>query len=89
MSEVAPFVGGGATTDRAQAADDTEAVAAQLIRRVLAASEDLDPIGLQDKLDVAASFIGLARCILVAEETHISEPQLPLPPHADDKGKSA
>ena len=63
LSEVAPFVGGGATTDRAQAADDTEAVAAQLIRRVLAASEDLDPIGLQDKLDVAASFIGLARCI--------------------------
>jgi methylmalonyl-CoA mutase cobalamin-binding subunit len=64
LSEVAPFVGGGATADRVQtAATDTEAIAAQLVGRVLAASADLDPIALQDKLEVAASFIGLARCI--------------------------
>jgi hypothetical protein len=67
VSEVAPFVGGGAAIGSSQlvdpAAEAAESPAAQLIRRVVAASRDLDPIVLQDKLDVATSFIGLARCI--------------------------
>jgi hypothetical protein len=40
-----------------------ESPAAQLIRRILQASQDLDPIELQAQLDRAASLWGTARCI--------------------------
>ena len=67
MSEVAPSVGGGAPIDQAQLAGPSglgaEAFAAQLLRRVLQASQDLDPIELQAKLDLATSVLGLARCV--------------------------
>ena len=67
MSEVAPSVGGGAPIDQAQLAGPSglgaEAFAAQLVRRVLQASQDLDPIELQTKLDLATSVLGLARCV--------------------------
>ncbi len=67
MSEVASSVGGDATTGLSRAAEttppDTEAVAAQSIRRVLAASEGHDPVGLQAQLELAATALGLARCI--------------------------
>ena len=67
MSEAAPPVGGGATIGQSQvtqpAGPDTETPAAQLIRRVLKASQDLDPLGLQAQLDLAVTVLGLARCI--------------------------
>jgi hypothetical protein len=63
----APSVGGGAPTGPNRVAQTagvgTEAPAAQLIRRVLKASEDLDPLGLQAQLDLAVTVIGLARCV--------------------------
>jgi len=81
LSEVAPAVGGGATTGRRQVGETaevrneataarteataarTEATAARLIRRVMQASQDLDPLGLQAQLDLAAAVLGLARCV--------------------------
>ena len=67
MSEAAPSVGGGAPiggTEATPAAGEcAEAFAAQLIRRVLKASQDLDPIELQAQLDLATSVFGLARCV--------------------------
>lgn len=67
MSELAPSVGGGATTDQGQLAlatgVGTEALAAQLIRGVVKASRELDPLGLQSKLDLALAALGLARCV--------------------------
>jgi hypothetical protein len=67
LSEVASSVGGGATTGRSRAAEstaqDTEAVAAQIIRGVLAATEGHDPVGLQAQLELAATALGLARCL--------------------------
>ena len=67
MSEVAPSVGGGAPIGRDRqpqtAGFGAEAFAAQLIRRVLKASQDLDPIELQVQLDLATSVLGLARCV--------------------------
>jgi len=67
LSEAAPSVGGGAHIgwpQRAPTADvGTEAFAAQLIRRIVEVSQDLDPVGLQAQLDLAASVLGLARCV--------------------------
>ena len=67
MSELAPSVGGGATTDRGQLTLvpglDSEALVGQLIRGVLKASRELDPLGLQGKLDLGLAAVGLARCI--------------------------
>ena len=67
MSEAAPSVGGGApiggTEATPAAGEGAEAFAAQLIRRVLKASQDLDPIELQAQLDLATSVFGLARCV--------------------------
>jgi len=67
LSEAAPSVGGGAPTDQTQGAqtagDGAEAFATQLIRRILKASQDLDPIELQAQLDLATSVLGLARCV--------------------------
>ncbi len=67
MSELAPSVGGGATTDRSHLAlatgVTTEDLAAQLIRGVVQASRDSDPLGLQSKLDLALAALGLARCL--------------------------
>jgi hypothetical protein len=63
----APSVGGGAPTGQSQVAQiagiGAEAFAAQFIRRVLTASQDLDPIGLHAQLDLAATVLGLARCL--------------------------
>jgi hypothetical protein len=81
-------VGGGATTDRRQpgrvdgstlAKPDTDAPAAQLIRRVLQASDDRDPRGLQAHLDVAATLLGLDRCvdeIVIPATREMSRPPL-------------
>ncbi len=67
LSEWAPSVGGGATTGRSQLAQSVppgaEAAAAHLIRTVLQAAQDLDPRGLQVQLDVAATVLGLDRCV--------------------------
>ena len=67
MSELAPSVGGGATTDRSQLSlatgVATETLAAQLIRGIVKASRQLDPLGLQNKLDLALAALGLARCV--------------------------
>ena len=66
MSEVAPSVGGGAPTLRLVAAAPrlgTPAAATLLLRRVLRASQDRDPLRLQAQLDLAASVLGLARCL--------------------------
>jgi len=67
MTEVASSVGGGATADRIQIekspGSGTEPFAAQIVRRVVTASDDLDPIGLQAQLDLAAAVLGLARCV--------------------------
>lgn len=67
VSEVAPSVGGSAPTGQDQealtAGVGAEAPAAQLIRRVLRAAQDLDPRGLQIQLDLAVAVLGLARCV--------------------------
>ncbi len=67
MSEAAPSVGGGAPTCPAELDDSAEAgaetFAAQIIRGVLQAAQDLDPVGLLAQLDLAAAVLGLARCI--------------------------
>ena len=67
MSEAARSVGGGATTGTGQvpqaAEGGAEALATQLIRRVLQASEDLDPLSIQAQLDLAAKVLGLAGCV--------------------------
>lgn len=67
VSEAAPSVGGGAPTCPAQVVDNakagTETFAAQCVRGVLQAAQDLDPVGLQAQLDGAAAVLGLARCI--------------------------
>jgi hypothetical protein len=67
LSEAAPSVGGGATIGQSQIAQtaepDTKAPATQFIHRVLKASHDLDPLGLQAQLDLAVTLLGLARCI--------------------------
>ena len=65
VSEAALSVGGSATTGRSQAAHSVgaEAPAAPLLRRVLQAAQDLDPVGLQAQLDRAATVLGLARCV--------------------------
>jgi hypothetical protein len=67
VSEVAPSVGGGATTWPPQAAESPDHgiddPAAQFLRRVLSAAEDRDPLALQAQLDRAATLLGLARCI--------------------------
>jgi len=72
LSEWAPSVGGGATTDQRRPAradesrsahPDVEDIAAQIISRVRQASNDLDPRGLQAQLDVAAALLGLDRCV--------------------------
>lgn len=67
MSEVASSVGGDATTGPRQLAQTSEAggdaLAARFIRRVVAASEERDPFGLQAELELAATVLGLARCI--------------------------
>lgn len=65
MSEAAPTVGGGAAIRQlvAHAGRGTEVTATQLVRRVLKASQELDPVGLQAQLDRAATVLGLARCV--------------------------
>lgn len=67
LSELAPSVGGGATTDRGRSAESAGAVAevpaTQHLRGVLTASLELDPLGLQVQLDLAMAALGLARCI--------------------------
>lgn len=67
LSEVAPFVGGGATAGRLQPAEPdsqgTDLSAAHLIARIVRASADFDPIGLQTQLDLAATTLGLAGCV--------------------------
>jgi hypothetical protein len=76
LSEVAPSVGGGASTGQDRVARTaeagTEAPAAPFIRRVLQAVRELDPLGLQTQLDRAAAVLGLARCIdeIVIPATH-------------------
>jgi len=40
-----------------------EALAAQIIRCVLRAAQDLDPLGLQAQMDLATAMLGLARCV--------------------------
>jgi hypothetical protein len=59
VSEAAPSVGGSAPAGQV----DAEAPAAQLIRRVLRAAQDLDPLGLQAQLDLGAAVLGLTRCV--------------------------
>jgi hypothetical protein len=67
LSEAAPSVGGGAPIDQPQPAGTAEvgaeAFAAQLVRRVSQAAQDLDPIELQAQFDLATSVMGLARCV--------------------------
>lgn len=68
MSEVAPSVGGGAAIGPQRATEVSgigAAVdpAALLLRRVMQASRDLDPIALQSQLDLGASVLGLDRCV--------------------------
>ncbi len=67
MSDDAPSVGGGATKGQnrvpATAGTGTEAPAGEHICRILQASKDLDPLGLQAQLDQAATLLGLARCV--------------------------
>ena len=67
MLEVAPFVGGGATDNDDQAdvpaTRNVDEQAARLLQGVLTASRDLDPVGVQSQLDVAAKMLGLAGCI--------------------------
>jgi MerR family transcriptional regulator, light-induced transcriptional regulator len=66
VSVAAPSVGGGAPTRNSRPADAVfraKPPAAQLMRRVLQASHDVDPVGLQAQLDLAASVLGLARCV--------------------------
>ena len=67
VSEAGPSVGDSAPTCQSPVAliagVDSEAPAAQLIRRVLRTAQDLDPLGLQVQLDLAAAVLGLARCV--------------------------
>lgn len=67
MSEAVPSVGDSAPTGTSQVAliarVDSEAPAAQIIRCVLRAAQELDPLGLQVQLDLAAAVLGLARCV--------------------------
>ena len=67
LSEAARSVGGGAAIGKNRmaqaAAGGDQASAAQHIRRVLRAAEDLDPLGIQAELDRAAKVLGLARCV--------------------------
>ena len=67
MSEAAPSVGGGAIIGPDLLANTTavgaEAFAAQLVRRVAQAAQDLDPVELQAQLDLATSVLGLPPCV--------------------------
>jgi hypothetical protein len=67
LSEVASFVGGDATDDPRRPSDSAdsggEAAAARAIRRILAAADERDPLGLQAQLELAAAVLGLARCL--------------------------
>jgi len=67
LSEAAQSVGGGAAIGHSQAAhtavDGVEGLAGQLIRRVLQASQDRDPLDIQVQLDEAAKVLGLAGCL--------------------------
>jgi hypothetical protein len=67
VSEAAPFVGGGATTDHRVSAAHTdptaEPVAAQILRSMLRAARLLDPVEVQEQLDRAAAAFGIARCV--------------------------
>lgn len=67
LLELAPSVGGGATTDLGRLAQagssGAEATTDQLMRGITKASSDLDPRGLQGQLDRALATLGLARCV--------------------------
>jgi hypothetical protein len=67
LSEAAQSVGGGAAIGHSQVAhtavDGVEGPTGQLIRRVLQASQDIDPLEIQAQLDVAAKVLGLAGCV--------------------------
>jgi hypothetical protein len=67
LSEAARCVGGGAAIGNSQVAPtaggSVEAPEAQHLQRVLQASENLDPLGIQAELELAAKALGLARCV--------------------------
>jgi hypothetical protein len=65
LSEAAQSVGGGAAIGHSRMTHTgaVEAAAGQLLRRVLQASQDLDPLEIQAQLDVAAKVLGLAGCL--------------------------
>jgi len=66
LSEAAQSVGGGAAIDGQvahRAVDGVEGPAGILIRRVLQASQDIDPLEIQAQLDVAANVLELAGCV--------------------------
>jgi hypothetical protein len=66
LSEVAPSVGGGAPTGRHKIGDSdsgTEAIATQVIRKIIRAAGELDPAGVQAQLDTGTAKLSLASCI--------------------------
>ncbi len=65
MSEAAPFVRSGARAGKGPVTPNPAdgALTSEIIRRILLAAQDLDPLELQAQLDLGAAGLGIARCV--------------------------